>query len=93
MLVWAMMLSSRWISGKRETLTFFSWVSVSRMYRNSRLTLSTSIISSMPRLAAYTEPDQDQARGSPSSPYWATLDRSTDPTRSAISAVLGSCGA
>lgn len=62
-------------------------------YRNSRLTLRISIISSMPRLAAYTAPDQDQARGSPSSPYSATLDRSTEPTRSAMSAVFGSCGA
>ncbi|MES2130620.1 MAG: TIGR03013 family XrtA/PEP-CTERM system glycosyltransferase [Pseudomonadota bacterium] len=36
--------------------------------RNSRLALRISIISSMPRLAAYTAPDHDQARGSPSSP-------------------------
>ena len=62
-------------------------------YRNSRLTLRISIISSTPRLAAYTAPDHDHARGSPSSPYWATLDRSTEPTRSARSAVVGSCGA
>ena len=62
-------------------------------YRNSRLTLRISIISSTPRLAAYTAPDHDQARGSPSSPYCATLDRSTEPTRSARSAVVGSCGA
>ncbi len=62
-------------------------------YRNSRLTLRISIISSTPRLAAYTAPDQDQARGSPSSPNSATRDRSTEPTRSARSAVLGSCGA
>lgn len=62
-------------------------------YRNSRLTLRISIISSTPRLAAYTAPDHDHARGSPSSPNWATLDRSTEPTRSARSAVVGSCGA
>ena len=62
-------------------------------YRNSRLTLRISIISSTPRLAAYTAPDHDHARGSPSSPYCATFDRSTEPTRSARSAVVGSCGA
>lgn len=62
-------------------------------YRNSRFTLRISIISSSPRLAAYTVPDHDQARGSPSSPYSATRARSTEPTRSAISAVFGSCGA
>lgn len=62
-------------------------------YRNSRLTLRISIISSTPRLAAYTAPDHDQARGSPSSPNSATLARSTEPTRSAMSALLGSCGA
>jgi len=62
-------------------------------YKNSRLTLRISIISSKPRLAAYTVPDHDHARGSPSSPNSATRDRSTEPTRSAISAVFGSCGA
>ncbi len=35
----------------------------------------------------------DQARGSPSSPISATFARSTEPTRSAMSAVVGSCGA
>src|SRR5690606_31885431 len=49
---------------KRATLTFFSCVSVNSRYRNSRLTFRISIISSMPRLAAYTAPDHDQARGS-----------------------------
>ena len=43
------------------------------------MTFSISIISSTPRLAAYTAPDQDHARGSPSSPMSATLERSTDP--------------
>ena len=33
------------------------------------------------------------ARGSPSSPMAATFDKSTEPTRSAMSAVVGSCGA
>ncbi len=88
-----MIVSSRWMSGKRDTLTFFSCVSVSSRYRNSRFTLRISIISSMPRLAANTAPDQDQARGSPSSPISETFERSTEPTRSAMSAVVGSCGA
>ena len=67
------------MSGKRDTLTFFSWVRVSSRYRNSRFTFRISIISSMPRLAANTAPDQDQARGSPSSPNSETLERSTEP--------------
>ncbi len=91
--VCATIVSSRWISGNRDTLTFFSCVNVSSRYRNSRLTLRISIISSTPRLAAYTAPDHDQARGSPSSPISATFERSTEPTRSAMSAVVGSCGA
>ena len=50
--VCARIVSSKWISGKRDTFTFFSCVSVSSRYRNSRFTFRISIISSTPRLAA-----------------------------------------
>src|SRR5881394_382297 len=43
-LVCATIASSTWISGKRDTLTFFSCVSGSSRYRNSRFTLRISII-------------------------------------------------